>query len=196
MRALRIGLTGGIGSGKSTVAGLLVRAGATLIDSDALARALTEPGGDAIPAIRERFGDALIDADGALHRERMRALAFADPFARATLESILHPLIGVRSSALADAAAGPIVFDIPLLVESSHWRARVDRVLVIDCSEATQIDRVTRRAGWDADAVRSVIATQATREHRRAAADAWIHNDAIGLDRLEAEVAELARHWL
>lgn len=196
MRPLRIGLTGGIGSGKSTVAQRLLRHGATLIDSDALARSLTAPGGDAIDAIRERFGDVAIAADGGLDRERMRALAFADAAALAALEAMLHPLIGARSQALAEAAAGAVVFDIPLLVESGRWRTRVDRVLIVDCSEATQLERVLRRPGWDADAVRRVIATQAPRTRRLAAADAWIHNDGIDLQQLEQEVDAIARRWL
>lgn len=196
MRALRIGLTGGIGSGKSMVAARLVHHGAMLIDSDALARSLTAAGGDAIAAIRARFGDEAIAGDGSLDRERMRALAFSDPAALAALEAILHPLIGARARALARAATGPVVFDIPLLVESGQWRARVDRVLVVDCSEATQQERVLRRPGWDADAARRVIAAQAPRALRLEAADAWIHNDGISLDQLEQEVDALARRWL
>src|SRR5438105_15537544 len=146
-RALRIGLTGGIGSGKSTVAGLLAAHGAVIVDSDAIARRLTLPGGGAIPAIRAEFGEALIDASGALDRERMRALAFADPQAKRRLEAILHPLIGIeteREAAASDSAVK--VFDVPLLVESGRWRARVDRVLVVDCSETTQLQRVTQRS--------------------------------------------------
>ena len=196
MRARRIGLTGGIGSGKSTVAALLVRHGATLVDSDAIARSLTAPGGAALEAIRVRFGAGVLGADGALDRQRMRDLAFTDTGSLAALEAILHPLIGARSQALAAAASGAIVFDVPLLVESGHWRGRVDRVLVVDCGELTQIERVVRRAGWDAAAVRRVIATQAPRTLRLAAADAWIHNDAIGLDALERQVESIARAWL
>ena len=195
MRALRIGLTGGIGSGKSTVAALLVRHGATLIDSDAIARSLTAAGGAAIEAIRARFSDQVIDDRGALDRERMRTLAFGDPGALAALEAILHPLIGAQSQALAAAATGAVVFDVPLLVESGHWRARVDRVLVIDCSETTQLERVMRRSGWEADAVRRVIETQAPRAKRLAAADAWIYNDGIDLLTLEHEVEATVRAW-
>ena len=196
MRSLRIGLTGGIGSGKSTVAGLLVQRGATLIDSDSIARSLTSPGGAAMAAICARFGDDVISADGSLDREHMRDLAFADPALRAALEAILHPLIGERTQELAAAAPGAIVFDVPLLVETGRWRRTVDRVLVVDCSEATQLDRVMRRSGWDADAVRRVTAAQAPRARRLAAADAWIHNDAIGLEALAREVEALARAWL
>ncbi len=193
---LRIGLTGGIGSGKSTVAGLLASHGAAVIDTDAIARRLSLPGGTAIPAIRREFGDEFIDAAGALDRERMRALAFGDPQAKRRLEAILHPLIGIETEREASASSAAVhVFDVPLLVESGRWRAIVERVLVVDCSEATQVSRVVARAGWTEHAVRSVIAQQATRAVRRASADAVIHNDGIGLDRLSAEVAALWTRW-
>ena len=195
-RALRIGLTGGIGSGKSTVAALLAGHGATLIDTDLIARQLTLPGGAAIDRIAAAFGSELIDAAGALDRARMRALVFADASARQRLEAILHPMIGRETERQAAASAAPaIVFDVPLLVESGHWRARVDKVLVVDCAEATQIDRVVARSGWTADAVRAVIAQQAPRVRRRAAADAVIHNDSITLARLAVQVASLWQHW-
>lgn len=193
---LRIGLTGGIGSGKSTVAGLLASHGAQIIDTDAIARRLTLPGGAAIAAIRAAFGDAAIDPAGALDRERMRALVFGDPQARRRLEQILHPLIGVETE--REAAASPAavkVFDVPLLVESGRWRAIVDRVLVVDCSEATQLARVMQRAGWSEDTVRAVIAQQATRAARLACADAVIHNEGLSLDALGAEVAQLWARW-
>ncbi|HEV7913830.1 MAG TPA: dephospho-CoA kinase [Albitalea sp.] len=193
---LRIGLTGGIGSGKSTVAGLLSAHGAAIIDTDAIARRLTLPGGAAIDAIEAEFGADFIDASGALDRERMRALAFADPQAKRRLEAILHPLIGVETE--REAAASPAavkVFDVPLLVESARWRARVDRVLVVDCSEATQIERVVRRAGWPEETVRAVIAQQASRASRLAAADAVIHNDGITLQQLAMQVDTLWSHW-
>ena len=193
---LRIGLTGGIGSGKSTVAGLLASHGAASIDTDAIARRLSLPGGAAIPAIRREFGDEFIDAAGALDRERMRALAFNDRQAKRRLEAILHPLIGIETEREANASSAAVhVFDVPLLVESGRWRALVDRVLVVDCSEATQVERVIARAGWSDDAVRGVIAQQASRAARRASADAVIHNDGIGLERLAAEVAALWTRW-
>ena len=155
-RALRIGLTGGIGSGKSTVAALLAGHGATLVDTDLIARELTLPGGAAIESIAAAFGSDLIDATGALDRTRMRALVFADASARQRLEAILHPMIGLETERQAHASAAPvIVFDVPLLVESGHWRARVDKVLVVDCAEATQIARVIARSDWTADAVRA-----------------------------------------
>jgi len=192
---VRIGLTGGIGSGKSTVAVLLVQRGATLVDTDAIARALTGPHGAAMPALRALFGDDIADAQGALDRERMRALAFADASAKARLEAALHPLIGAQAERQAAATRGAIVFDVPLLVESGHWRAKVDRVLLVDCSEATQIERVMRRSGWTRDAVERVIAAQASRTLRRSAADAVIHNDDIGIDGLSAQVDTLWQQW-
>lgn len=195
-RVLRIGLTGGIGSGKSTVAGLLASHGAAIIDTDAIARRLTLSGGAAIAAIRETFGDAFIDASGAMDRDRMRALAFGDPQAKRRLEAILHPLISVETAREADTSTAPIkVFDVPLLVESGRWRAIVDRVLVIDCSEDTQVERVIRRAGWAESAVRQVIAQQATRTARLAGADAVIRNQALTLEELAAEVTTLWSRW-
>jgi dephospho-CoA kinase len=176
--ARRIGLTGGIGSGKSTVAGYWAALGAHLIDTDALARALTLPGGAAIARLREEFGPEAIDAGGALDRERMRALAFADTTAKQRLENILHPLIGAAALRLAaQSSSAAIVFDVPLLSETSVWRARCDRIAVVDCSEATQIERVVQRSGWDADQVHRVIAQQTPRAVRRTIADAVIDND-------------------
>jgi dephospho-CoA kinase len=195
-KALRIGLTGGIGSGKSTVAGLLASHGAAIIDTDAIARRLTLPGGTAIPAIREAFGESLIDASGAMDRERMRSLAFADPQAKKRLEGILHPLIGIETARQADAASAAVkVFDVPLLVESGRWRAIVDRVLVVDCSIETQVERVMRRAGWAEDAVRRVIDQQASRAQRLACADAVIVNDGLSLEQLADEVRALWARW-
>jgi dephospho-CoA kinase len=195
--SLRIGLTGGIGSGKSTVSRLLAQLGAVIVDTDLIARQLTLPGGAAIGAIAQAFGPALIGADGALDRAAMRALVFTDAAAKRRLEAILHPLIGLETERQAAAAQGAraIVFDVPLLVESGRWREKVDKILVVDCSEATQVERVMQRSGWTADAVRAVIATQATREQRRAAADAVIDNDGITLAQLEAEVHALWQRW-
>lgn len=193
---LRVGLTGGIGSGKSTVAAELVRCGALLVDTDAIARSLTLPGGAAMPAIAETFGAGLIAADGSLDRARMRALAFADSGAKLRLEAILHPLIGDEARRQAQAAAGqPVVFDVPLLTESGRWRARVHRLLVVDCSVQAQVQRVAQRPGWSEDAARSVIAQQAPRERRRAIADAVIHNEGITLAQLAAEVRALWSLW-
>ncbi len=193
-----IGLTGGIGSGKSTVANLLRDCGAWVVDSDALAHRLSAPGGAAIPAIAERFGPDMIDAQGALDRARMRERVFMDPTARKALEAILHPMIGEATQ--ADAARAPpgstIVFDVPLLVESRHWLGRNERVLVVDCSEATQIRRVMQRNGWEAQAVERVIAQQASRAARRAAADAVIFNDGIALQALGEQLRSLWQHWV
>jgi dephospho-CoA kinase len=192
MGPLRIGLTGGIGSGKSTVGALLAALGAALIDTDAIARQLTEPGGAAVEQIRAAFGETFIDASGALDRPAMRALAFADPSARRRLEAILHPLIGAETERRAAAAtADVIVFDVPLLVESKRWRDRVERVLIVDCSEATQIERVAARPGWTREMAQAVIAQQATRAARRACADAVIFNDGISLPALSEEVHTL-----
>jgi dephospho-CoA kinase len=194
--ALRIGLTGGIGSGKSTAAQVLVACGAQLVDTDAIARALTQPGGAAMPALAAEFGAAALAPDGALDRGHMRALAFADRSARARLEAILHPLIGAEAQRQAAAAQGrPLVFDVPLLAESRHWRARVDRVLVIDCAEATQVARVAQRPGWSEDAARSVVAQQAGRAQRRAIADAVIFNQGLALDAFAAEVRTVWALW-
>jgi dephospho-CoA kinase len=201
MSPLRIGLTGGIGSGKSTVSGMLAARGATIVDTDAIAHALTQPGGAAMPALRAAFGDAVVDARGGLDRAAMRARVFGDGAvqqqARLALEAILHPLIG-REAARQGAQAGEggvVVYDVPLLVESGRWRDRVDRVLVVDCSEATQVARVVSRSGWTEDGVRAVIARQATRERRRAAADAVIVNDGITLQQLEGEVQAVCDRW-
>lgn len=191
----RIGLTGGIGSGKSTVASMLVDDGATLIDTDAIARAITQPGGAAMPAVMAAFGPSVVAAEGSLDRARMRELVFADAAAKKRLEAILHPAIGAECEAQA-AAAGPglIVFDVPLLVESKRWRALVDRVLVVDATEETQLRRVVARSGWTPEAVRAVLAQQASRAERRAAADAVIFNEALTIEELRREVRALA--WL
>jgi dephospho-CoA kinase len=191
------GLTGGIGSGKSTVAQMLVEHGAHLVDTDAIARALTLRGGAAIDAIAAAFGTEVIGPDGALDRERMRAIAFADPAAKRRLEGILHPLIGREATREAAAARPrqPIVFDVPLLTESRHWRERVRRVLVVDCSEATQAARVAARPGWTREAAERVIAQQAPRAARRAIADAVIHNDGLTLEALAEAVGRLCEWW-
>ena len=191
-----IGLTGGIGSGKSTVAQLLVGCGAQLVDTDAIARSLTLPGGAAMPALAAAFGPQAIAADGSLDRGQMRARVFADPEAKRRLEAILHPLIGLAASHQAAAAsARPVVFDVPLLAESNHWRTRVQRVLVVDCHVDTQVSRVAARPGWTAETARRVIEQQATRAERCAIADAVVFNDGIGLDALGAEVHALWAAW-
>jgi len=195
---LRIGLTGGIGSGKSTVAALLRDCGAWVVDTDALAHRLTAPGGAALPAIAEAFGPGMIGADGAMDRARMRAHVFAQPAERQRLEAILHPMIGAatREEAARAAPGQPVVFDVPLLTESGHWRARVDRVLVVDCLESTQRARVQARSGWEPAAIDRVLAQQATRAQRRAIADAVIWNDGgLDLGGLRAQVQALWARW-
>ena len=193
---LRIGLTGGIGSGKSTVAAMLVRRGATLIDTDAIARRLTAAGGAAMPALRQAFGETIAGPDGALDRDAMRGLAFSDPAAKQRLEALLHPLIGAEAQREAAAATSDVlVFDVPLLAESRHWRERVDRVLVVDCSPETQIDRVALRTGWTRDAAERVIASQVGRAARRAIADATIFNDGIDMVALDEAVETIWHLW-
>jgi dephospho-CoA kinase len=195
---MRIGLTGGIGSGKSTVARMLVELGALLVDTDAIARSLTAPGGAALPALAEAFGPQVVGADGAMDRDRMRAIVFADPEAKQRLEAIIHPLIGREAERQAAAVrpGQPIVFDVPLLAESGRWRDRVDRVLVVDCDESTQVERVMARNGWPAETVQRVIAQQATRAQRRAVADAVIVNDGVSLAALRDRIREVWRAWV
>ncbi len=197
---LRVGLTGGIGSGKSTVAGLLVACGASLIDADALSRAATGPGGQAMDAVMAVFGADFLTPEGALDRDRMRQLVFADPSARQRLEAIIHPVVGeairVQSQAAVQAGSRCLVLDIPLLVESPRWRPVLDRVLVVDCSEATQRARVASResgrAGWKPEATEKIMASQASRTQRLAAADICIHNEGLSLEALHDLVRQLA----
>jgi len=192
-----IGLTGGIGSGKSTVAATLVECGALLVDTDAIAHGLTAPGGAAMAAIRREFGVEVVAADGALDRDRMRALAFGDLSARTRLEAILHPMIGDEAQRRAAAdGTRPVVFDVPLLAASSAWRARVARILVVDCTESTQVRRVMQRSGWTEDQVTRVIGQQTPRAQRRAIADAVIHNDALSLAALAQEARALWAAWV
>ena len=194
---LRIGLTGGIGSGKSTVLQMLADLGAAAVDADAISRSVTGPNGAAIAQIAQRFGADFIAPDGGLDRARMRAQAYADPSARRRLEEIIHPLVGQESTRQVEAAlAGGtrcLVFDIPLLVESGRWRNQVDRVLVVDCSEATQVARVVARSGLQPDEVRAIIAAQASRALRLAAADLVICNEGLPWEALRQEVAQVAK---
>jgi dephospho-CoA kinase len=195
--AARIGLTGGIGSGKSTVLGMLQALGAAAIDADAISRASTAAGGAATPAIARHFGADFIAADGALDRDRMRQHVYAHPEGRRELEQIIHPLVGQeieRQVQLALAAGSRcIVFDIPLLVETGRWRQQVDRVLVVDCEPQTQVDRVVARSALAPDAVRAIIAAQAPRALRLAAADLVICNEGLTLAALRSEVEQAAR---
>jgi dephospho-CoA kinase len=194
---MRVGLTGGIGSGKSTVLGMLQALGAAAVDADAISRASTAAGGLAIPAIASHFGADFIDQTGALDRERMRQRIYADPAARRQLEAIIHPLVGteVERQALVAQTAGArcVVFDIPLLVESGRWRSKVDRVLVVDCLPQTQVARVQARSGLAEADVLAIIAAQAPRAQRLAAADAVIHNEGLSLEQLRSKVDQVAR---
>ena len=187
--AIRIGLTGGIGSGKSTVARLLSELGAAVIDTDRIARELTGSHGAAIDSIAAAFGSGVLATDGALDRSQMRAVVFSDVSARKRLEGILHPLIAAETQRQAHRTTAPLaVFDVPLLVESGRWPQLVDRVWVVDCSEGTQVERVVTRSGWDERTVLDVVAQQAARSQRRARADLVIHNDGIGLSELSEQV--------
>ena len=191
--ARRIGLTGGIGSGKSTVAQMLADCGAVIVDADAISRQLTAVAGAAIPAIRQVFGAAMITSAGALDRDAMRQQVFADSAAKLRLEAIIHPLVAAESARQVGAAeangARCLVFDIPLLVESRRWRLQLHQVLVVDCTEERQISRVVARSGWTREAVQKVMDAQASRAQRLAAADMCIYNETQSL----AELADLAK---
>jgi dephospho-CoA kinase len=192
----RIGLTGGIGSGKSTVGQMLQERGAALIDADAIARSVTAAHGTAMPAIAQAFGPDFITPDGALDRERMRAHVFSHPEAKQALEAIIHPLVAQETQRQAQQAIAnghhTLVFDVPLLVESgARWRAQVDRVLVVDCSEETQIQRVMARNSWKREAVQAVVTAQASRTQKLAAADWVIDNEGISLEALRKRVLGL-----
>lgn len=193
----KIGLTGGIGSGKSSVARWLAEWGAAVIDTDDVAHALTAPGGAAIAGIRAHFGARAIDADGAMDRAWMRERVFAAPEARRELEAILHPLIGRETEARAAAATGCYrVYVVPLLVESGRWRNRVDRICVVDCDPATQIARVVLRSGLTEDTIRRIMAAQASRDDRLAAADDVIDNGGdVTTAQLKTRVQALHDRW-
>ena len=197
--ALRLGLTGGIGSGKSTVASQWVKLGARLIDADVLARATTAPGGAATPKIREVFGPALLSAEGALDRDKMRQLAFTDATARARLEAIVHPLVGdaIAQAAQQATATGAthLVLDIPLLVESAHWRRNLQQVMVVDCTTETQIQRVMQRNGLSRAEVENIMAAQTSRAQRLRAADVVLFNDGITLEELALQVRQIAKQF-
>ncbi len=195
--AHRLGLTGGIGSGKSTAAQFLSNLGAAVIDADAISRAVTAPKGAAIAALLTEFGADCITPQGALDRDRMRSLVYSDASARKRLEAIVHPLVGQEIARQADAAvqAGSpcLVFDIPLLVESSRWRQNLHQVLVIDCSAERQIQRVMARSGLAREAVEAIMRSQAPREVRLQGSDIVIFNDAVDLTQLESEVTQIWR---
>ncbi len=198
---LHLGLTGGIGSGKSTVAALLAKCGAAIIDADAISRATTTAGGSALSAIAAAFGSRLITADGALDRAAMRTQVYGSPAARERLEAIIHPLVAAeierQTQAAQQAGQAWLVFVIPLLVEGgARWRARLDRVLVLDCPPPVQIERVMARSGLPRAGVEAILAAQATRAQRLAAAD-WVlfNGTGVSLADLQMQIHVLAQRF-
>lgn len=196
-RIWHIGLTGGIGSGKSTVAGLWAALGAAIIDADAISRSVTAPSGRAMAAIAQTFGADMVGPDGAMDRQAMRERVFKDPQAKRQLEQIIHPLVSQITAEQTRAAMAQghvcLVFDVPLLVESGdRWRRQVDRVVVVDCDEITQCQRVMQRSGLSAGEIQRIIGLQATRAQRLACADAVIFNQGLNLAELEAQVTQVA----
>jgi dephospho-CoA kinase len=192
-----VGLTGGIGSGKSTVADLFAVRGVPIVDTDLIAHRITAPHGVAMPQIEAEFGPSFVSADGSMDRARMRALVFGDDAARKRLETITHPLIRSETDRETRAARGPyVIVVVPLLVESGSWKTRVERVLVVDCSVDTQVERVMQRNGFTRDQVLAIIARQATRDARLAAADDVIVNDGASIDTLTHEVDALHHSYL
>ena len=196
---LRVGLTGGIGSGKSTVARILADCGARIIDADAISRGLTAAGGQAIPVIAQTFGASFIGADGAMNRDQMRNLVYSDGVARSKLEAIIHPIVRniiqlQAHQALIDNCL-VVVYDVPLLVESLDWRQRLDQLLVVDTTPEIQTSRVMARSGMTAVQVEKIIASQASRQHRLHAADTVICNTTLSLRQLASEVQFLARRF-
>jgi len=193
---LVVGLTGGIGSGKSAAADAFARLGATVVDTDAIAHELTAPGGAAIAEVARQFGKAFVDASGAMDRKRMRDLVFNDAEEKQRLEALLHPMIRAESQRRVAAAAGPyVVLVVPLLIESAGYRERVGRVLVVDCPEALQLARVRQRSGLSDVEVKRVIASQIQRERRLAAADDVIDNSGT-IAALQQQVRRLHDKYL
>jgi dephospho-CoA kinase len=191
-----VGLTGGIGSGKSAAASLFANLGASVVDTDVIAHKLTGPAGPAMPALKAAFGQAIAAADGSLDRPAMRRLAFSDPSARSRLETILHPLIREESRRLCEMADGAyVVLVVPLLLESNDYRQRVQRVLVVDCPETSQISRVMSRSGLPEDEVRRIMAAQVSRTQRLGAADDVIENGG-SLEDLKTQVQALHQSYL
>ena len=196
-RTWRIGLTGGIGCGKSTVADMLAARGAAVIDADAISRSLTAPGGRAMAAIAQTFGPHMVDAQGAMDRQAMRNMVFQNPQAKQQLEAIIHPLVSQITAEQVQAAVQSghrvLVFDVPLLVESGErWRKQLDRVIVVDCDAETQRQRVMARSGLAAEEIDRIMALQASRSQRLACADTVILNQGLSLAELETQVAQLA----
>lgn len=191
-----IGLTGGIGCGKSSVAEIFRALGAAIVDTDEIARALTLAHGVAIEAIRSEFGDAYIAPDGSLDRPRMRRLAFDDPHARRRLEAILHPLIRARSQALVENVVEPYaLLVVPLLFETGAYAELVQRVLVVDCDEARQVERTMQRSGLSRAEVCAIMAAQLPRAERVARADDIINNDA-DMEALKVQAERLHEKYL
>ena len=193
----KLGLTGGIGSGKTQVANWLGAWGADVIDTDLIAHGLTSTGGRAIEPILIAFGEGVIDPHGALDRAKMRELVFAESSRRAQLESILHPLIAEEVIRQAEQAQGLYaVFVVPLLVESGRWMDRIDRLCVVDCEEQTQIERVQARNAIPLTTIRRILDAQASREQRLAFADDVIDNSkSISMAQLENQVLVLHKAW-
>lgn len=194
---IRLGITGGIGSGKSTAAKFIAEfSNGVILDADAISRQATAPGGSAIPAISRICGNEFIDSNGGMNRPIARLRAFNDPVFRKTLESIIHPIVHgeiARIEMECVAHSTPVaIYDIPLLVESGKWRSRLDQILVVDCSEATQIHRVQSRNQMHADDVLSIIRTQVTRTHRLTCADMVLCNDRISLSELEKQCRQVS----
>jgi dephospho-CoA kinase len=191
-----VGLTGGIGSGKSAASAMFEALGAAVVDTDEISRALTAPGGAAVAAIRESFGPQALGPDGGLDRERMRSLVFRDPASRQKLEAILHPLIRDRTRAAIAAARAPyVIVVVPLLLETGACLELVRRALVVDCEEAEQVRRVVATRGIAAEEVRRIMATQLPRAERLRRADDVLHNDG-GIEALRGQVGRLHTRYL
>jgi len=187
----RIGLTGGIGSGKSTFAAMLAERGFDVIDADVISKKLTSTGGLAIAKVREVFGDSAIALDGSMDRSQMRTLVFSQPEARVRLETILHPLIRAsiaeKLASIKDKGEPLAILDIPLLVESSDWQGQLDGIIVVDCSQSRQLSRVMTRNGWTQAQTQAVIDNQASRQERLAVANWVIDNDNDDLSALQKQ---------
>lgn len=195
--SLVVGLTGGIGSGKTTVADRFAELGAVVVDTDAIAHELTSAQGVALPAIVSAFGDTVLREDGSLDRATLRRLCFSDPVKRKSLEAILHPLIRGESMARCRSAAPApyVLLVVPLLVESGVYREQIDRILLVDCDEARQIARVMARSALSEEEVRAIMATQASRAERLAVADDVLSN-AGARDELQAGILVLHRRYV
>jgi dephospho-CoA kinase len=191
-----IGLTGGIGSGKSTAAQMFAELGVAVVDTDEISRGLTAAGGEAMPEIRKQFGAEYVAADGSLERKRMREFVFRDPAAKGRLEALLHPMIRERArKSVAEANNPYVILAVPLLLETGAYNGLVRRVLVVDCSEARQIERATRRSTLSAEEVRAIMASQMPREARSARADDVLDNDG-DIATLRRQVGDLHARYL